>query len=270
MVLPKGKTVSENTISVDNSLSKRTLQKGTSKKQADTGWYERILAQEYMKPFCGNFLSPKKGALSYGTEYLICGKGSDRENLEGTVNRLLLLRETVNYLNLHTDQTKKAEALATATALAGASANPAVVELVKQGILAAWAYAESICDVKALLSGGKVPLQKNNSNWQMKLSNLKGAASSQYSGESSGLSYENYLDAFLYGQSQQEIAYRCMDLMEHHMQQEEAYQNYKMDSMIVAMELEVAYEASTMFFDIFGEDTIGSYEFVKQADYQYQ
>lgn len=270
LVLPQGKTVSEKAISVDNSIAKRSLQEGTSKNQVDIDWYDRILAQEYVKPFCGNFLSPKEGALSYGTEYLICGKGSDSENLEGTVNRLLLLREAVNFLYLQSDTTKQAEALSAATVLAGASANPAVIELVKQGILAAWAYAESICDVKALLSGGKIPLQKTAANWQTQLSNLAGASASQYSGESTGLSYENYLDAFLYGQSNAEIAYRAMDLMEHHMQQDEIYQHCKMDSMILEMEIEVEYEASTMFFDIFGEDTIGSYRFVKQADYQYQ
>lgn len=270
LVLPQGKTVSQKTTSVDNSLLRRSLQRGSKDEKVAIDWYDRILTQEFIKPLVGNFLSPKEGGLSYGVEYLICGKGSDKENLEGTVKKLLLLRETVNYLYLQTDEVKKAEALSVATILAGASANPALIELVKQGILAAWAYAESICDVKALLSGGKIPLQKNSGNWQMQISNLSGASTSEYRGEATGLSYEDYLDVFLYASSNQKMAYRAMDLMEWKLHKKEIYRNCKMDSMIVDMKIEAEFEAFTVFFDIFGEDTIGGYTFKKQAEYQYR
>ena len=42
-----------------------------------------------------------------------------------------------------------------ATSLAGFSGNPAVVKIVQIGVVAAWAYVESILDLRTLLSGGK-------------------------------------------------------------------------------------------------------------------
>ncbi len=44
--------------------------------------------QEFIKPLAGSAVSPEEtGVLSYGTEYLICGKDSDVSNLKGTVIR---------------------------------------------------------------------------------------------------------------------------------------------------------------------------------------
>ena len=151
LVLPKGKTLSAKEICVDNCLLNRKLAKGSYKQADSPGWYERILMQEWMKPFAGNAVNPEEdGALSYGMEYLICGRGSDAENLKSVIKKLLLLREGLNFLYLQQDAAKQAQALSAATAIAGASVNPAVIHAVKEGILAAWAYAESLCDAKAL------------------------------------------------------------------------------------------------------------------------
>lgn len=271
LVLPDGKTVSSKTRDVSRGLLNRALEKGNGTASNESGRYDRILMQEFIKPKCGSFLAPDEdGVLSYGVEYLICGKGSDKENLEGTVKKLMLLREAVNYLYLQTDEGKKAEALATATLLAGASANPLAVEAVKQGILAAWAYAESICDTKALLSGGKVSLLKNAANWKTQLSNLKGAASENADGDAEGLSYENYLDVFLYAKTDKTAAYRCMDLMEWNMQKESSYVNCRMDHMLLSIKIRAEYRADTIFCGIFSEDMINGYHFVQQAEYEYR
>ena len=40
----------------------------------------------------------------------------------------------------------------------GASVNPAIIEAVKYGILAAWAYVESVLDIRALLDGDKIKI----------------------------------------------------------------------------------------------------------------
>ena len=270
LVMPAGKAVSEKSASVDQSLLKRKLNKGVYKKVQQTGWYERILMQEFIKPFVGNAVMPKEdGVLSYGTEYLICGRGSDRENLKKTVNQLLLLREASNFLYLQTDKGKNAEAFAAAVAIAGITVNPVIIEAVKQGILAAWAYVESICDVKTLLSGGKVPPMKNPSSWKTQLSNLQGAVAQECSKSLSGLSYENYLDVLLYGKSVKQIAYRSMDLMEWDMQKEYGYETCKMDHMIVGMKLAAEYEANPLFSGIFGKDGGFCYRFAEKASYIY-
>lgn len=270
LVLPAGKTVSEKTWDVTNCLLKRNCRKGTWEIGGKPGWYERILMQELLKQMAGNAAAPKEsGSLSYGTEYIICGKGSDRENLKKTANKLLLLREVVNYLYLQTDEEKKAEALTVASAVGGALASPELITVIRQGILAAWAYAESLCDVKALLAGGKIPLIKNAASWHTQLSNLSETVKADYKGESSGLSYENYLDVLLYERTVKQIAYRGMDLMEYQLKEKADYKSCRMDHMITGIRITAEYHADTLFFEIFGEDTVGGYRFTGKEEYIY-
>lgn len=271
VVVPSWKTVSKKKVTVDNCLMKRSISQGNYAQKENCGWYERILMQEFLKTYVGHALAPKEnGALSYGIEYLICGKESDEKNLEKTVKKLILLREGINYIYLQTDGGKQAEALAAATVIAGASVNPAVIEVVKQGILAAWAYAESIYDVKSLLSGGKVPIVKNASVWKTQLSNLGAILSDVPAGESKGLSYEEYLNVLLYTKTVKQLAYRGMDLMEWHMQSEESFAKCRMDHMITGIKLKTEYHADTLFLGILQDDTIGGYPFMEQAEYVYE
>ena len=270
LVLPEGKTVSGKTMSVDNCLLKRSCYRGNFRQPESPGWYERILMQEFVKPLIGNAVAPKEEeALAYGTEYLICGKGSDEENLKGVVKKLLVVREALNFLYLQQDTAKQNEALALASVLAGIVGNPAVVQAVEWGILAAWAYAESICDIKALLSGKKIPLIKEASEWNTQLSNLSEAVSGECGGAAHGLSYENYLDVLLCRKTVKQIAYRSMDLMEKNIQNKEQYANCRMDAMLVGMKTETEFMADTLFFEIMGEDQIGGFAFSEQAEYVY-
>lgn len=270
-VMPPGKTVSSKTISVDNCLMKRKCRSGNLKLKDSAGWYERILMQEFIKPLAGSAVSPEEtGVLSYGTEYLICGKDSDVSNLKGTVNRLLLLREAVNYLYLQTDQAKQSESLAIAGAIGGALANPAVVAAIHQGILAAWAYVESISDVKGLLAGGKIPLIKSPDSWHTRLSAFSESLAGEYAGEARGFTYENYLDVLLYGKSLKQIAYRSMDLMEKNMQQEKQYAACRMDYMAAGVRIAAEYDAKPVFLGIFGEDRGIWYHFKEQSEYLYE
>ena len=270
LVLPKGKTCSSKEISVDNCLLKRDCAKGSYKQGKNPGWYERILMQEFMKPLVGNAVQPKEsGALSYGIEYIICGKGSDKENLKGVAKKLVLMREGLNFLYLQQDGAKQAQALSAAAAIAGASVNPAVIHAVKEGILAAWAYMESICDVRALLSGGKIPLIKDAACWQTQLMNLENALAGEYKGETNGMSYENYLDALLYLKTAKHAAYRCMDLMEHSLRSTKGYEACRMDTMLVGMKAKSEYHANTLFWGLLGTSGIGGYQFLEEVSYIY-
>lgn len=270
LVLPSGTALSEKRADTGNCLLKRNCKKGTDKGSFKTGTADRIFMQMYIQRYCGNFLEPKaSGGLSYGEEYVIAGKSTDRENLEYVVKELLLVREIANFSYLATDEAKQAEALAVATALAGISGNPALIEVVKQGILAVWAYGESICDVKILLAGGKIPLIKTAADWNTGLSNLSNAVSGNYRGADQGLCYEDYLQAFLYVLSTKKASYRCMDLMEFTMKKS-GYEHAKMDSMILRMKIEAEYNADTIFCTLLGEDTVGGYSFEKESSYCYR
>ena len=179
------------------------------------------------------------------------------------------MREGLNFLYLQQDGAKQAQALSAAAAIAGASVNPAVIHAVKEGILAAWAYMESICDVRALLSGGKIPLIKDAACWQTQLMNLENALAGEYKGETNGMSYENYLDALLYLKTAKHAAYRCMDLMEHSLRSTKGYEACRMDTMLVGMKAKSEYHANTLFWGLLGTSGIGGYQFLEEVSYIY-
>ena len=105
-------------------------------------------------------------------EYLIGGKTSDVANLKVVVRRLLLIREGINLAYLETDVQKSQEALTLALGVTSAVGNPELAEPVKHAILAAWAYAESVSDVRILLDGGHVSLIKTEAQWRTSLEHL--------------------------------------------------------------------------------------------------
>ena len=118
---------------------------------------EKLLFRLYLDQY---FLDASEeaedGALDYELEYIIVGKAKDEANLKGTVRRLLLMREAANLLFLETNAAKRQQTAAIALTLTSAIGHPELQPLVEQGVLAAWAYAESLSDMKILLNGGKV------------------------------------------------------------------------------------------------------------------
>lgn len=270
LVLPAGAVVSEKSIDLSKCLLNRKCEKGTDQGAIETKGSDRIFMQQYIEEYGGNFVEPSpEGGLSYGEEYVIAGRKSDRDNLKYVVKELLLLREAVNFAFLNTDETKKKEAMTVAAALAGITVNPLLVEAIKQGILAVWAYAESICDVKILLSGGKIPLEKNAGSWNVELSKLEQVVSGNYKGTDRGQTYEDYLQVLMYLVSTKKVSYRCMDLMEHAMKAA-GYENARMDHMILKMKIQAEYSSDTIFLSLLGKDTVGGYHFQKESSYCYQ
>ena len=72
---------------------------------------DEILFDRYISEKTGNCAKPLgDGRLRYQQEYILCGKESDRENLEGTAARLILIREASNCGYLFSDE-EKMEAL---------------------------------------------------------------------------------------------------------------------------------------------------------------
>lgn len=50
--------------------------------------------------------------------------------------------------------------------IGGITLTPEVIEGVEKGILAAWAFCESVLDLRALLDGDKIPLIKgSDTSW---------------------------------------------------------------------------------------------------------
>lgn len=181
---------------------------------------DELIFNEYLLKKCGCYTNPKeKGLLAYQLEYILAGKSNDLENLKTIVNRLLLMKEAANVIYLFFDSAKMAEAEALAVAVTAEIPVPGLSELVKISLIFAWAYAESVYDVRTLLAGGKSPLFKTKDSWHYSLSGMMDFASDTADGAgkdeaADGLDYESYLRIFLALQNQQEKTVRAMDVIE--------------------------------------------------------
>lgn len=203
-------------------------------------------------------------ALDYEMEYLIGGKNADQENLKAVVNRLLLMREGANLLYLETNPTKSQEAMSVALALTSVVANPELAEPVKHAILAVWAYAESISDVRILLNGGKVSLVKSDVQWHTDLEHLGDTLNTSEKNTEEGLSYGGYLQLLLWTMSEEKISQRSMNLIEQNT-------GVCMNQMAGKIKCSVEYEAQPLFWNLvqLGNNNIGSYHFAEDSEVCY-
>lgn len=228
LVIDDISALSASSINPDSYISKRTVSEGSGLMGRDAPVAAQdILYHEYILEKSSYYTQVlEKAALKYQVEYILAGKNTDMENLKWVVNRLLLLREVANVTYLFSDPAKMTEAETLALTLAAVIAVPQLCELVKTSILFAWAYAESVYDVKVLLNGGKIPLIKTGSTWHYSLEemlqyqnglssvNPGGGNNPDGTGTGTGLSYKDYLRILLYTVSERDSIYRMMDIIE--------------------------------------------------------
>lgn len=247
--------VSQKSINTAELPSKRQLNHGDGLEQYEEGVTADILFQCYlMKKFAHAASKDKvtEGNLQYQLEYLIIGKDHDVDNLKGVINRLLLIREGANFVYLLTDAGKVAEAYSAAALLVGYTCLPPLIEATKYAILLAWAYAESVMDVRILLAGEKVALYKNAGNWKTSLANIGELVSKDAGsmGDNNGVDYEGYLRMLLLMANQEETTMRAMDLIEIQLQHTTENYNLKMDHMAAMIEATIEMNAEAFFLTL--------------------
>lgn len=250
------KTISGKQIDLEKMPSKRELLTGSGKKEADSFFgaiEDRLLFGEYILEKFHHALSEETGpGLSYEVEYILIGKKSDKKNLEGVLNRLLLFREGVNYLYLHSDNGKVKEAEVLATALVGFTGLPPVITAMRELLLLGWAYAESIMDLRNLMNGGTLALVKTSENWQIGLENIGNLVSekSQKREEKGGLTYEGYLRLLLGMKSGNAKKMAALDLIETNLRQEDGMNGFRIDCCFSKCSYKMTYEAEPLFLGI--------------------
>lgn len=272
LVVPDTSVLSEAECNLSETVSHRKLQSGTIKEIPQNGWLERILVQQYLLTYMADYTNSFEGrGLNYELEYIISGKNSDIDNLRTVVNELLLLREAANWAYLNSDVQKVAVAQGMATTLAGVSVNPLLIEAVKQGILAAWAFGESVLDVRALLQGKKIPLIKSDKTWTLELENLGRIAEEYMIAKESefGLSYKSYLGFLLLFQKDKTLAYRGMDAQELTLQKSDGC--VKLDELAVWASGTIKYRYAPIFSAIVQSlpDGVRNYEIICTEEYGY-
>ena len=161
-----------------------------------------LLYNVYLTSYFPSFVSKeKRNGVQYELEYIIFGESSDDKNLKACVNRLLLIREGLNVLHIIKSPEKMKTIWSMAMALMGWTQIPMLVTLMKGALVGAWAFGESIIDVRTLLDGGKVNIIKSDSEWNLGLdevaSFLKGNMQRGKEGKN-GLVYTDYLMLLLF------------------------------------------------------------------------
>ena len=214
-------------------------------KEQKTGAADKLFLQTYVMNKLGTYRVPgNPGALDYQVEYILGGRGSDRENLKKTVNRILLLREAANAAYLYTDPEKRAQSGALATSLCTALLIPEGAFVVEKLLLLGWAYGESLLDVRQLMAGGKVPLVKTGADWKLELSHIGQIFTLLQNGQTentSGLDYNDYLQILLFTTSRHSLAFRCMDMIEQNIRLKPGKENFRIDSCMEGLEMETSF-----------------------------
>ena len=251
LVLKDPGAVSGKRTDTAESPSKRTLAAGAGPRGRNTpglvndAWFLAYLLEHFT--YASSFLTGEKESgpwLDYQLEYLIAGKETDIENLEAVCGRLLAIREGVNYAYLLSDSGKVAECAALAAAIVGATMIPGLVEAVKQVLLLAWAFAESVMDVRLLLNGKRVAFQKNAATWRVSLTGALesgGWSEQDESEDAGGLLYRDYLGILLTLTGREKRIMRSLDVIEGVVREAEG-QWFYIDQCIDAFQIRVIAE----------------------------
>ena len=247
LVFPKEKQVSQKQIRGEEQASSRALRvgRGTFSVRSDVDEVtKKLLFHEYILKKFGHAVEEEKEkrSLAYEVEYLLEGKTSDQENLEAVLNKMLLIRMGLNFVYLQTDTAKQAEAGAMALALATAVALPMLEPVVKQVLLAAWAFGESVMDLRSLMSGKRVALVKTAENWQLSLSSLMKMGTSEDTQEGAdvtdGWDYKSYLRMLLFLENGDHLTMRTLDRVEQNLIYEKGLAFFRADACVTKLRLQ--------------------------------
>lgn len=177
-----------------------------------------LYADQKFRNAIGNNDIDHETKLMYEIEYMICGHQSDSTNLLDIVNRLMMMRTVFNFTYLLTDSVKTSSAHSMAASIAAAAFMPWLEPVIYALLLVAWAYGEAMMDLRVLLAGGKVPLFKTRSGWQLSLDGISKLTENHgdvsINQTENGLAYHDYLMILWMMTSQGKKMQRMADVIE--------------------------------------------------------
>ncbi|MEE1086876.1 MAG: DUF5702 domain-containing protein [Schaedlerella sp.] len=244
LVLPKDFQLSQKSVVLTEQVSQRTRNTGRGflpVMQGIGGIEEKLLFQQYAVDKFSSATGQRgeNRSLDYEIEYLICGKSSDKENLQEIITKLLFFRLAMNYMYLQTDIQRQQEAATFAAAIAAVLMNPGTEAVIRQLLLILWAFGESVLDIRVLLEGKKAAFYKTNESWQLTLSSLFTLGSSEDftegADEEGGLDYTHYLQILLCLESTEGLAMRALDRIEQNLIIEKGLSNFRADACVTKL-----------------------------------
>ena len=220
-------------VRLSDTLSHRSRIEGTGLTTPYAHGYppaDMLVLDQYIMEKCGNFRAQRADdAMKYQGEYILFGGASDTDNMEKMARRLVLVRNALNCAYIFTDGFKCAEADALAAGLAIILLQPELQPLFRTSILLAWAYLESVMDVRALMDGREVPLMKTSSTWKTSLAGIFSPGGGAVS-DGGGFSYEDYLRIFLLMENGTRKTLRLMDMMENDIRMTDGNGRFRFDA----------------------------------------
>lgn len=240
MVLPENFNLSMATRIKNQGLEDKEPVIGTMEAEDDVISGERLIFPLYIRDDFFNALTEHSSdetgnGLQYQMEYVLIGKDSDAKNLEGVVQRLILIREMSWFAYRLTDGTSLPYARSIATALAGGLGLPALIEPIAMGIVLAWSYTDGVNDVKELLKGNEVMLMPGaqNINRPGVPGNIK-------------VGYRDYLTMLIAMENMDKATLRTLDMVEEVLQVEDP--DFSANRVITGIEGCIKYEYEELFF----------------------
>lgn len=188
---------------------------------------EKISIIRYANKVFSSYTNEQNRTSKYGLEYLIGGKSREKDNLISVINRLLVVRLLLNFTCVMSDAAFQEKSLATATAIAGITGLPPVINAIQYTILLILSFEEACVDVRALLMGKKISALKKSSDFQMKYEEICMGSKKLFTQkanvypnddgkkEISSISYSQYLWSFLLFVAQDTIEKRIFSLIEY-------------------------------------------------------
>lgn len=262
LVLPGDTEISQSSFAGVISLTEGKCQSGMGTlhygENPDTVWNDLIF-REYMMKHLDCYGSKNanqdeaKERLAYQLEYVIAGKETDRDNLKSVVSRLLAVREAANMVYLMKDPVSQSQIHDMALIICSAIGLPVLESVVSLALQAAWAFGESVLDLRQLLQGGNVPLVKTKSSWSLSLDHLgefPQLFQQKQEIHKEGLSYTDYLRILLStGKSENQVL-RTMDVVQQTMRTIEGQQNFQMDLCVSYLQVEMEISCGNRDFSI--------------------
>ena len=244
MVLPKGAEVSDKKIA-NLWLADLYGQRGDRKEYIDDAAAD-VMNEALFNVYLGDFFecyteNDGEGFIDYEQEFILCGKDSDKKNLEEAILMTAGIRFGCNMTYILTDAAKKQEAYNIALAALGFTGIIALVKILEYVILTAWAVGETVVDMKVLLNGGKIPLFKKKDDWRLDLQSLiHGALDAEEREDERGLDYSEYLACAMLLKSPQDKAFRSMAVVEMHMIAAGA-EDFRVRNYVYGLDITVTY-----------------------------
>ncbi len=247
--------ISQKKMKLSGMPSRGWLRKGKLEIEKEhSGLISNVLFREYLLMHFPNYISKEEGAaLDYQLEYLLGGKATDEGNLKFVVTRLLLIREGMNYLYCMQNPQMSGQAGSLAVTLTGFLGIPALTSATKHALLLAWAYGESLVDVRVLLDNGKVPLFKDETTWSLsleKLGRLTEILRQGASDKGKGIRYADYLRILLNLGSLKKQKLRALDLIQTELRQEKESAEFQAENCIVAVKTKTRWNCDPVFFSL--------------------